>query len=269
MNPELLRPQSEKISRIFFSATVKDCKGYRNEVKDAIVHRIPGTTVHLQEHWVGAWNDVVDRCLRELNDSHAYFGLFGFRYGWVPKGQGCSITELEFKAACDKWRGPSADAPIFIFLPDDCSKKEPSKAAIDLLALAEQVLDEEFGADERKKQRSRRSQDRLRKRVSSGQTVNWFRDSQHLREQAITCVLNYNTTILESALRAATEARGARRPGPTRIPDEELGIIGREPQLNALEEALGQVRMATDVPGACILVHGLENSGHRQFAAFL
>jgi hypothetical protein len=268
MKPELLRPQHEKITRIFLSATAQDCRTYRSELKDAVGHRIPGTTVHLQEHWVGPWNDVVDCCLKELHDSHGYFGLFGYRYGWLPDGRDCSITELEFRAACDKWiapvPGPSSDPPIFVFLPD-----ERSEAASELRKLANQVLDKEFGEDERKKRDSRQNQDDFRKRVCSGRKVNLFKDRQDLREQAITSIQNYNTAILEIAFHAAIDQYAARQARLTRIPDEELGAIGRNRQLSALDGMLGKMRMALDAPAMCVLVHGSENCGYRQFIAFL
>jgi hypothetical protein len=53
------------------------------------------------EHYVAESRRPISRCLNDVRIADAYIGIFGFRYGYIPEGKACSVTELEFRQAVD------------------------------------------------------------------------------------------------------------------------------------------------------------------------
>jgi hypothetical protein len=91
-------------------------KDLANE-RDAIVRTLNGFNFEPvnAEGWLPSGASSWDRILRELHSSHLFVLIIGERYGTVPTegpgaGQGISITEMEFNAAC------LAGMPILPFL---------------------------------------------------------------------------------------------------------------------------------------------------------
>jgi hypothetical protein len=246
--------ERDRIREVFLSATARDVADYRKNVRDAL--QLLNTAVFLQEEWALPAAGVLALCLRRLHESDAYIGVFGYRYGWVPEGKSQSITELECDEALQLWSTCTVP-PVFLFIPE-----AGSVAARELEEAAARVLAEEFPADERRQNESRRQQrefcDRLR---HTGRFIGPFSTLEDLRERAIAGVANWNIEILTHA----GEASGS---SVAEIPPSELGAIDRGPQREALENALVALR-AFNAPGMCVIVHGGEDAGQFAFLAFL
>lgn len=251
----------KKVSAVFVSATATDCGSWREHLKQAVERYNAGAKVHLQEDWTDAAVFVLDACRQRVDAQDAYFGLFGHRYGWVPPGhEPDSITRLEWTWAVERWRR-EREAPLFILLPAPDSEAD---RALD--AAAEAVLKQEF-----KRQPVRRAESRARQRAFVDDVRRWaqsrfirtYSSQQDLREIAATSVLNWNQALLE-------RAGAGRRGGHATIPGDELGRIGRGPQLAPLAALADEWGADRSRPRwACIAVHGPQNHGQRAFGDLL
>ena len=96
-----LSPPIGKIREVFLSATVKDLDRERKAVRRALLGR--RTTVWLQEDWNRGYGDTLRACLSFIEKSSGYLGIVGFFHGWRPDGCDCSITELEYGWAQQRW----------------------------------------------------------------------------------------------------------------------------------------------------------------------
>lgn len=247
-----------EISQIFLSATAQDCKHYREAVRDFVQNNIQTAKIFLQENWAEGGNFVVDVCKDRIETCHGYLGLFGYRYGWTPPGFTMSITELEFQWAVARWNGQCP--PIFIFLP-----VKNSQADKQLRKWAESFLELEF-PEETARSAAVLAQKQFLSRVnqwaSNGHLLVLYSNRKQLLGKALSCIQNWNNALLR-------QAPPRRRKAPGDIPDEELGRIGRERQLDALKHALEAFHERENQWAIAFLVHGSENHGQRMFAEFL
>ncbi len=90
------------MAKIYLSSTYEDLKGYRRAVYEDF--RKAGHQVIAIEDYVAADQRPVQKCLKDVEESDIYVGLFAFRYGYVPPSQhnnpnGLLITELEYRRA--------------------------------------------------------------------------------------------------------------------------------------------------------------------------
>lgn len=245
-----------EISQIFLSATAQDCKEFRESVRDFVQKHLPTSKIYLQEDWSEGGHFVVDVCKARVTASDAYFGLFGFRYGWVPPGFQHSITELEFRWAGAKWR--SGEAPIFILLPEAGSNAETH-----LRARAKMLTDlEPPDAAARDADAQHIFLQSVRTWAADGRIMVFYRDQLELVGKALSTIQNWNLTLLRQALAGRRQASGD-------IPLAELGRIGRDMQRTALLETLETFRDHAKEPAVAVLIHGPENHGQREFAEFL
>jgi hypothetical protein len=250
--PRTVERVSDTIREVFLSATAKDLVKYRQSVQEAL-RRIKADVV-LQEEWTGPANDVIAICLKRLAESDAYFGIFGFRYGWVPDGCVKSITEMEYDHAVTLWQR-TAHAPIFLFVPE-----AGSVAAKQLSTRADSALEAEYATDEKRKQ-SRALQQEFCQRLSSGRFVRSFKSRANLREMAIATVANFNGEILQNAV-------AGRRVNLAEIPTDALGSLGRKMQTDAITAWQSALEMS-GAPGMCLVVHGSEQMGQLAFLKHL
>jgi Domain of unknown function (DUF4062)/inactive STAND len=242
---------ASEITKVFISATKKDLESYRVDLQSAL--RTINTQALLQEEWTDAAIDVVGLCIRRLEETDGYVGVFGFRYGWIPKGYDCSITEIECDHAFKKWRHPQ-HKPVFLFVPE-----AGTLAAEELEKRAEALLLEDF-PDEQQRQTMRDRQCKLRESLT-GKFAGSFTDSANLTLRVVTTISNWNLTIYKNASQNVSGALSD-------IPLASLGAIGRERQLELLEEEILAFKEKSS-PGLCVLVHGPEDAGQRAFLAFL
>ncbi|TKB76473.1 MAG: DUF4062 domain-containing protein [Nitrospira sp.] len=91
-----------RMATIYLSSTYEDLKDYRRVVYEAL-HKA-GHQVIAMEDYVAADQRPVEKCLKDVEESDIYVGLFAFRYGYIPPANhnnpnGLSVTELEFRHA--------------------------------------------------------------------------------------------------------------------------------------------------------------------------
>lgn len=103
---------------IYLSSTYEDLQVYRRTVVEAL--RKGGYQVIAMEDYVASDQRPVEKCLKDVEDTDLYIGLFAFRYGYIPPSNhqnpnGWSITELEFR------RAEELGKPCLTFIVDDAT----------------------------------------------------------------------------------------------------------------------------------------------------
>ncbi len=247
-----------EVKQIFLSATAQDCREYREAVRDVVEKNVPQGKVFLQESWAEGGQFVVDVCRQRVKSYDAYMGLFGHRYGWQPPDYTCSITELEFRWAVERWE--QRVPPIFILLPE-----KGSEADRQLHDWAAPYIEKEY-PDDAARCRHDQAQQAFLKSVRDwaavGRMLTFYGNREELRDKALSTIQNWNMDLYRKAPLRRQKAAGD-------IPAEELGRIGREEQLGELRSALRAFRQSSGQRAIAFLVHGAENHGQREFAQFL
>src|SRR5262245_3964706 len=101
------------MAHIYVSSTFSDLQEYREQVRTAL--RSMQHDDRAMEYYGAADERPVDKCLRDVEECELYIGIFALRYGFVPPGHDCSITELEYRRARDK------GIPRLIFLAEEAT----------------------------------------------------------------------------------------------------------------------------------------------------
>ena len=104
------------MARVFLASTYQDLKDYRDAVYVAVRRLGHQSDISLPslENWASTDQAPLARTLDEVRTSHVVVFLVAWRYGYVPEGQGYSLTELELKTARE------ASVPCLVFMvPDD------------------------------------------------------------------------------------------------------------------------------------------------------
>ena len=93
------RPESgpRDTYRVFVSSTYLDNAERRKLVLDAI-DRASMSAISM-ERWTADERTADDVSLQRIEEADLYLGIVAWRYGWIPKGETKSITELEYEAA--------------------------------------------------------------------------------------------------------------------------------------------------------------------------
>jgi hypothetical protein len=80
--------------KVFISSTYKDLIDYRT----AAIRAVEGTNYQASKMEVfGARPDEpFDACLKEVEQSELFIGIYALRYGFIPEGADISITEMEY-----------------------------------------------------------------------------------------------------------------------------------------------------------------------------
>ncbi len=83
--------------KVFISSTYKDLIDYRA----AAIRAVEGTNYQASKMEVfGARPDEpLDACLKEVEESDFFIGIYALRYGFIPEGADISITEMEYAHA--------------------------------------------------------------------------------------------------------------------------------------------------------------------------
>lgn len=247
-----------EVRQIFLSATAQDCREYRHAVRDVVEKNVPQGKVFLQENWAEGGQFVVDVCRQRVRTCDAYMGLFGHRYGWRPPGYTCSITELEFRWAVERWE-PRVP-PIFILLPEKGSEADRQLHDWAVPYIEEECPDE--AARCRHDQAQQAFLNSVRDWATEGRMLTFYGNREDLRDKALSTIQNWNLDLYRKAPSRRQKAVGD-------IPAEELGYLGREAQCRALSDALEAFRERSGQRAIVFLVHGAENHGQREFAEFL
>lgn len=93
------------------SSTVLNLPDHRREVREACLRQ---DVFPLMMEFLPARDaDAIDASLDMVNRADIYIGIFGYRYGYVPRGHEVSITEMEYTRACER------GIPRLVFVIDD------------------------------------------------------------------------------------------------------------------------------------------------------
>jgi tetratricopeptide (TPR) repeat protein len=97
--------------KVFISSTYNDLIEYRKAAHDALEKL--GLQVICMEAFGARPEDSISACLKEVEESDLFVGIYAHRYGYIPKDATTSITEQEFNHAQELGK------PIFGFVVDD------------------------------------------------------------------------------------------------------------------------------------------------------
>ncbi len=103
--------QISKITKVFISSTWIDLKKYR-EVAIHVCRRIGLTPIPMEEFGPDT-REPLEVCLAKVDEAELYLGIFAHRYGYIPDGFDCSITELEYERAI------ANGIPVALFVIDE------------------------------------------------------------------------------------------------------------------------------------------------------
>jgi hypothetical protein len=86
-----------KALKIFISSTREDLKRYRPGIIDKIKQMdLEGLAM---EFFGASPREATEVCFEKIDDCDVFVGIYGFRYGYIPGGEGKSITEQEYDYA--------------------------------------------------------------------------------------------------------------------------------------------------------------------------
>ncbi|MCH8296111.1 DUF4062 domain-containing protein [Candidatus Poribacteria bacterium] len=88
-----------EIKKVFLSATYKDLVSHRKAAIETI-QRFGWFTVTM-ENFVSQDDRPKELCLNLVKKSDLYVGIFAHMYGYIPEGDNQSITEQEYRCACE------------------------------------------------------------------------------------------------------------------------------------------------------------------------
>jgi len=103
---------------VFVSSTSKDLYVYREQVRSVLVQR--QVQPIMMEDFPAVSRDATELCKQKVEESDLFIGIYAKRYGYCPKGNDKSITEMEFEWA----KQAKLETLIFVLSPD--CKLEPS-----------------------------------------------------------------------------------------------------------------------------------------------
>lgn len=98
---------------VYVSSTFKDLQQHRAAVATAL--RRMGYTVRCMEDYLATDERTDARCTKDIADCDFYVGIIAQRYGWRPRPDGPSITELEYRQA----RSQTEHTRCLLFLLDE------------------------------------------------------------------------------------------------------------------------------------------------------
>ncbi len=99
------------VTSIFISSTSQDLREHRAAVREALLHA--GYHPIDMADFMARAEGATDACLNEVAEADLFVGIYGWRYGFIPKGSKISITQQEFEEA------KRLDKPCFCFMVDE------------------------------------------------------------------------------------------------------------------------------------------------------
>lgn len=241
---------------VFLSSTIDDLDDMRTEVVDVLQKF--GAACDDCRNWVGGFEDVQTLCKRQLQQANGYLLLLGHWYGSVQVPGGPSVTQIEFECALERWKDIQPPY-IAVMVP-----KLNSPADTMLQQRAEAIV-----ARRQLDTASHATQIRgFRERVTgTWRKVNFFSDAQELREYALVVCTTWRSGGFKAA--ALAQADAATELEEVLKPEErDLGMLGRGTQIEALRQALSELKLGP-YPALALLVHGNDEAGQRAFMAHL
>ncbi|MFL6198033.1 MAG: DUF4062 domain-containing protein, partial [Thermoanaerobaculia bacterium] len=87
------------MARVYVSSTYSDLRTCRERARSAL--RKLGHIDIAMEHYVSEHRPPLKKCLEDVAGCDLYLGILAFRYGYIPPGEGRSVTELEYRKAVE------------------------------------------------------------------------------------------------------------------------------------------------------------------------
>src|SRR2546430_4194165 len=88
------QPDTTGRKTVMISSTARDLPEHRKEVQDACLRQ--GMFPTMMEHLSASDADAIAESLRMVDEADLYIGIFAYRYGYIPKGNDISITQMEY-----------------------------------------------------------------------------------------------------------------------------------------------------------------------------
>lgn len=82
---------------VFIGSTYEDLKDYRQAVQNELIRL--ETVIKGMEYFGSTPNTPLKECLKKVNESKIYIGIFAMRYGSIEETSQKSFTQLEYKEA--------------------------------------------------------------------------------------------------------------------------------------------------------------------------
>ena len=163
--------ETQKLT-VMISSTVMDLPEHRQRLMDACLRQ--SMFPRMMEHLPARDADAINTSMAMVDEADVYIGVFGFRYGYVPKGHRVSITEMEYNRVIKR------KIPRLLFLMHDshpliAADVETGKGAVKLKA--------------------------FRDRLSKDRVVGFFRSPDDLAARAIEALLEYRKVPSQTDLR--------------------------------------------------------------------
>jgi Domain of unknown function (DUF4062) len=101
-----------RIMKAFVSSTFKDLEEHRAKVI-AGLRKLPGVQVLAMEDWAADPNQPKRLCLERVRACDVFIAIVGHLHGYIPEGDGHSITQSEYEEALAEGK------PILAFVAAD------------------------------------------------------------------------------------------------------------------------------------------------------
>ena len=243
---EHLAPRSPRsgsllgVRRILISSTYVDLKSHRSDVHQFL--RSMNQQVVEMADFGSDRNDPKTVSLRELASVDYVVLIVAWRYGFVPKGQTRSITEMEYDEA--RQRG----LPVFVYLADPATEADHGRRAL-------------FPASTRSPKHARQLKT-FRQRLADQSTITYdtFTTPEDLSARVVSAVARYILDEDQPAALAPLEAKGrviALDDMPAHGP-----LVGRDDELDQLA-----TRLRAGEAGAIVACEGSAGIGKTALAA--
>ena len=113
--------RSEKQWRVFVSSTSRDLYEERQALEKAL-HQLRTSEFNGMEYFGSMPETPKEACLKKVEESNVYVGIFAERYGYVDPDTGLSMTELEYREA------RSRDLPCLIYIKASSDSDDTKQA---------------------------------------------------------------------------------------------------------------------------------------------
>ena len=235
---------------VFLSSTVRDMRAYRKGVKAALDHA--QVECYPSEDWVNTWQETEAACKKSFDQCNSYLLLLGYWYGSELPHKARTVTQEEFRWACERsWT--ASPTPMAVFVPE-----EDSEADLRLREMARRLCAKLPGDDARKRHEAQ--VDAWHREVlGSWKTASSFSDVNHLRESVLVLLRFWDP----GARRDAT-AVPANDPGVPCLGKIDLGLLCRADHFKAVRRARTAAQV-DQAPALGLLVHGDRDCGGDPF----
>jgi len=194
--------------KVFISSTYKDLIEYRAAAIEAVERT--NYQASKMEVFGARSEEPLKACLKEIEESQIFVGIYALRYGFIPKESEISITEMEYLHAKTKGK------PIFCFVLDEENQAWLTK-----------FIEEEPGKSKLKD---------LKSRIQTDHIVDFFTTPDDLGMKVATA-LSRHLSELRPLPDTQLPIPIPRKPTGSTLPNQPY-FFGREEELKTIEEAL-------------------------------